>query len=213
MIVITRHSGSLLLVLALALTPGCSREPASEGTAAGQDKPALAQIEAEPAQQAAPAQPAAGAPEPGQASTLSPEARTAVDDALAAYEQLRAQLAADKTESVTEMATQLERAATRAAAVIPAPLQARAQAVASSALRLKDTAGKNADEIRSSFGEVSRAVVALISAEPALAQGRHVFECPMAQGYQKWVQKDETIANPYMGTRMLACGVKSGWSE
>jgi hypothetical protein len=33
----------------------------------------------------------------------------------------------------------------------------------------------------------------------------------MAQGYQKWVQRTETIENPYMGQSMLACGSKATW--
>ena len=48
-------------------------------------------------------------------------------------------------------------------------------------------------------------------AEPSHKKGRYVFYCPMVKGYQKWVQVDKKISNPYMGTRMLECGAKSDW--
>ena len=67
------------------------------------------------------------------------------------------------------------------------------------------------DAVRKAFGEVSRSVVALLAAEPSLREGLNIFECSMAQGYQKWVQKTETIENPYMGSQMLACGTKATW--
>lgn len=30
----------------------------------------------------------------------------------------------------------------------------------------------------------------------------------MAQGYKKWVQVDEGVANPYMGSDMRRCGTE-----
>ena len=61
------------------------------------------------------------------------------------------------------------------------------------------------------FGEVSRAFVALLRAAPALQAGRHLFHCPMAQGFPKWVQTTEKMANPYMGKAMLECGSERPW--
>jgi threonine/homoserine/homoserine lactone efflux protein len=34
----------------------------------------------------------------------------------------------------------------------------------------------------------------------------HVFECPMAKGYKRWVQPTDELENPYMGQEMLTCG-------
>ena len=73
-------------------------------------------------------------------------------------------------------------------------------------------AGGGADDQRREFGALSRAVVTLLSEHEALAHGRYVFQCPMAQGYQKWVQTAEELENPYMGGRMLRCGSSSDWS-
>jgi Cu(I)/Ag(I) efflux system membrane fusion protein len=78
------------------------------------------------------------------------------------------------------------------------------------ATRLK--AGGSADDQRRTFGDLSRAVVSLLSEHSTLARGRYVFQCPMAQGYQKWVQTGERLENPYMGGRMLRCGSSSEWS-
>jgi Cu(I)/Ag(I) efflux system membrane fusion protein len=59
---------------------------------------------------------------------------------------------------------------------------------------------------RLAFGELSRGLVAVIAADPALQAGRFLFECPMAAGYQRWIQTSATMMNPYMGKRMLECG-------
>ena len=65
--------------------------------------------------------------------------------------------------------------------------------------------------LRREFGDVSRHVVALLTAEASLARGLHVFECPMAEGYGRWVQPSADISNPYMGTRMPACGTETSF--
>ncbi len=61
-------------------------------------------------------------------------------------------------------------------------------------------------QARSAFGDLSRALVALSSADPRLQEGMHIFECPMEKGYNKWLQPTEELANPYMGRSMLQCG-------
>ncbi len=64
---------------------------------------------------------------------------------------------------------------------------------------------------RLSYGELSRAMVTLASRVPALREGRHVFMCPMAKGYQKWLQKEPSLRNPYFGAKMLTCGENGDW--
>lgn len=136
---------------------------------------------------------------------LSAAAAGKVEQALASYENIRAKLAKDDL-AIAEDATTLEASATAASALTSADGQAVLSALATAAKALKRMSTSDADALRKSFGEVSRHVVALITAVPALAQGRFVFSCPMAQGFEKWVQTKPQIDNPYMGKKMLTCG-------
>jgi hypothetical protein len=116
---------------------------------------------------------------------------------------MRAKLAADDLAGAKAQATAIADAATKASADAGAAskglldLAASARAVGSAA----DIAAA-----RLSFGELSKNVVALIVGTPGLRNGRHLFLCPMATGYQKWVQTSATLENPYWGKRMLTCG-------
>lgn len=67
------------------------------------------------------------------------------------------------------------------------------------------------DEARLQLGELNRALFHLGSHAEGLREGYHVFRCPMAPGFPLWFQKDESIANPYMGASMPTCGVRSKW--
>ena len=51
----------------------------------------------------------------------------------------------------------------------------------------------------------------MISENATMQEGRYAFECPMAKGYQKWVQTTPNLQNPYFGSEMLSCGVSIGW--
>lgn len=145
-------------------------------------------------------------------STAAPAVEGAsVDAVLGAYESIRALLARDETAGVAEKAGSLETAARGAAGRSSGHVGARLVALANAAGTLKGKA-ESLGEARKAFGEVSKQVVALISADPALQKGRHVFECPMAKGYKKWVQTKGEIENPYMGKEMLECGSESDWS-
>jgi hypothetical protein len=144
-------------------------------------------------------------------SALSPEAKSAADEVLNAYESLRAQLAADAVAEVPPLAERLERAATDLARTAPASLQPHAVALRASTRLLRET--QELEKLRTGFGEVSRQLVSILVIEPSLRRGRHVFECPMAQGYKKWIQAGGKLANPYMGKAMLECGAESGWSS
>ena len=119
------------------------------------------------------------------------------DGVLAAYEKVRFQLADDAGAGLAarELAAQ---AKTAGLAELAASADTLAQA-------------PSLDQARDAFGAVSKQVVALIATNPDLARGRHVFECPMVKGYNKWVQVSDDMANPYMGKAMLACGGESTW--
>ena len=126
-----------------------------------------------------------------------PAAASPYDGVLAAYEKVRVQLAADAGAGLAarELAAQAKAAGL-------ADLAASAGTLAQTATM---------DEARTAFATVSQHVVALIATNPDLARGRHVFECPMVKGYNKWVQVSQDMANPYMGKAMLACGGASTW--
>ena len=152
--------------------------------------------------------PAAEKPTSAQ-SALSAEVATRIQTSLADYESRRAALAADRLGDVAGIAARLESSANAAKQGAPAQVTTRLGEMASAAASLKS--GKSADDARHTFGDLSRAVVSLLSQNTTLAQGRFVFRCPMAPGYQKWVQTGERLENPYMGGRMLRCGSASKW--
>lgn len=145
---------------------------------------------------------------------LAPEVLRHTEQLLASYENVRARLANDDVTGLGDDLQKLETAATQAAsaATSAAAAQAALRSIAGAAKTLRDVNKSNADEVRRTFGELSRHLVALLVLAPRLQSGRFVFQCPMAQGYQKWVQTKSQVNNPYMGTRMLTCGSASDWS-
>ena len=152
------------------------------------------------------ARPADPVPVTEQAPTsesVAPQARAV----LAAYERVRAQLAADELKGAQDAARELDTSAQSAASSAPSNLHF--SAIAGAAAKL--AASPDIKAARASFGEVSQHVVALLASDKSLAEGHHVFECPMVAGYNKWVQPSQDLQNPYMGKRMLTCGGASSW--
>lgn len=139
------------------------------------------------------------------------ESRAAADAraALASYESLRASLAKDAVAATTGEAASLEKSARSMSAAASGEAGQKWSRVADAAKRLHDMPKDNADAVRKAFGEVSQHLLAILAADRSLAEGLHVFECPMAQGYKKWAQPAAKISNPYMGTRMPECGSES----
>ncbi len=147
---------------------------------------------------------------PAVAPILSSAATAAdIERVLSAYEEARVALARDDMASAVASATAIEKASSEAAA--SSPEGPRLQRIASAAQKMKSAPTSAPDEVRRAFGGVSEGVVELVAADTALRAKLHVFECPMAQGYKKWVQMDEKVANPYMGTEMIECGSKAAW--
>jgi hypothetical protein len=158
----------------------------------------------------------APSPQPAVAPSPEPAAVEAKPNApkhpvLDAYEQVRAQLARDAIAEGIAGGKAIGTAASEAQASATEALKPKLEAVTKAATAFAAMPADDANAARKAFGEVSRATVALVNAEPTLKEGRHVFECPMAQGYEKWVQVSDEIENPYMGTEMLACGGKTTW--
>lgn len=73
-------------------------------------------------------------------------------------------------------------------------------------------AARNVVDARKAFGDVSKALIALVEANEKRKKGKvelptlHLFECSMASPYGRWLQDDRAISNPYMGSRMPRCG-------
>ncbi len=145
------------------------------------------------------------------ADTSAKDASARLETVLSSYETVRAELSRDEIDKTTTSAGALERAAGDAGAVAPPKLQPALAKLGEAAKRLKDMPKTDNDAVRREFGQVSEALVQLLSAEPSLRSRRYLYECPMAQGYKKWVQTAETVSNPYMGQQMPRCGTASQW--
>ncbi|HEX2163962.1 MAG TPA: efflux RND transporter periplasmic adaptor subunit, partial [Thermoanaerobaculia bacterium] len=68
---------------------------------------------------------------------------------------------------------------------------------------------------RQAFGEVSRFVMPLVGADPALVAELELWPylCPMVEdGFGEWFQPGDEMANPYMGEEMLTCGTSDDWA-
>lgn len=141
------------------------------------------------------------------AFTFNDGAKQALEVAFAGYEQLRAALARDELRAVPEvapaLAATLEEALTRDPAT-PASLKQALEASIAAAKKLPLEADLEA--ARRLFGEVSQGLVQAAMEDPRVAAGWSLFECPMADGYKRWLQPEAQMANPYMGRRMLKCG-------
>ena len=133
--------------------------------------------------------------------------------ALGVYEEVRGELATDRLEGVQVRASQLADALRlvldgRAglAREVPVVIE-EAVLIAESMVEVEDLAAARAE-----FGEMSRLVLLLAGYDPRLADGWHVFACPMAKTFGKWMQPTEALENPYMGQAMPACGFRTDWS-
>ncbi|WNZ63253.1 efflux RND transporter periplasmic adaptor subunit [Myxococcus sp. MxC21-1] len=132
--------------------------------------------------------------------------------AFESYEATRALLAQDTLEGLEARAGALKAALQQAAEATQGhgtPLTAWLQQGADGAAQL--ASAKDAEAARQHFARVSEALIALASADPRLQEGWHVFECPMVEGVNQWLQREPKLENPYMGRRMLACGTASEW--
>jgi len=144
-------------------------------------------------------------------SSLSAPARSSAVRVLSSYEDIRTTLARDAVAGVSASAEKLEAAASELAAASPASMKPHASALAAVARSLKSET--DIEKARVLFGDLSRQVISLLVIEPALREDLKIYECPMAQGYKKWVQPKPEIENPYMGKAMLQCGSASEWAS
>ncbi|KPK17351.1 MAG: hypothetical protein AMJ62_01475 [Myxococcales bacterium SG8_38] len=131
-----------------------------------------------------------------------------IDETLSAYEKISKALTEDDA-NVRADALDLARAAKAASATAPASLLRPLEELSAAAQRMGTLEADGLGEARAAFGDVSRAMISLLSAAPSLQEDLHVYECPMAKGYKKWVQREEGISNPYMGREMPKCGTEA----
>ena len=123
------------------------------------------------------------------------------------FEAIRADLAKDSAAGLAQSLERLKPAVEALTAAKHPQAQALATGIAALTASLpKDGAAIEVKAVRVAYGELARAVVAVIAADPALQAGRFLYECPMARGYKRWVELKPRMENPYMGSRMLECG-------
>ncbi len=153
----------------------------------------------------------AGAP---QTLALPPAGVDSLRGGMDAYARIRETLASDRTDGVVADARTLSEALRAALETLPkGPSEARemiARAVTSSDALARTS---SLEDARTAFGAASRDLLAVIARAPGLQAGWRVFQCPMADGHPRWMQRKETADNPYMGTKMLTCGDENAWSE
>jgi hypothetical protein len=154
---------------------------------------------------------AAAAPATSTADALAslPEASRAPFGAMmAAYDSIHAALAADKTDGVAEAAKAVSGAARVLQSGATEPSKMYYGAIATEADNLAADA-VDITKARQRFGELNKPMISLLVANPVLAKGRVVIECPMTKNYRKWLQTDEKVKNPHYGSTMLECGTVS----
>jgi hypothetical protein len=127
---------------------------------------------------------------------------------MAGYDSIHAALASDKTDGVAGGATAMAGAARLLGSSAAEPSKTFYLAVATEADNLAARAG-DITTARHQFGELNKAMISLMVANPELAKGRVVIECPMTKNYRKWLQTDEKVRNPHYGSTMLECGTVS----
>ena len=93
----------------------------------------------------------------------------------------------------------------------PDQLKPKLTEVATKAALLRQASKEDMEGARQLFGDLSRPVIDVLRSEPELSKDVYLFECPMAQDYPFWIQQKKGIENPYMGSKMLACGASVNW--
>lgn len=111
---------------------------------------------------------------------------------LAPYDQLRVRLAADDLDGAKAVAARLDG---HIGGLVDLSPETR-----------KIAAAGDLDAARAGFGELSHGVIRLLEDNPLLQTGFWLFRCPDAPGYQRWIQADGKLTNPYWGKKMLTCG-------
>lgn len=203
-----------IVVVTLMASMACDAQKSNAATPASEKAKAQAPSTTEAAAQKAPASQPSSKPAASQPESSAPPPEGSGDAAALAavmdqYEKMREALAADNHDAIPGLVKTMAEAATTAKTGAKGDVATQLDKLTAAAVKMAPE--KNTELQRKSFGDISRAAVSISLAVPALQSGKHIFHCPMAQGYPKWIQVQEEMANPYMGKRMLKCGTKSKW--
>ncbi|HMB54486.1 MAG TPA: efflux RND transporter periplasmic adaptor subunit, partial [Thermoanaerobaculia bacterium] len=196
---------SILLPLALAACGGGEETPS--GSTAGHDHGAGETSAAVAATAAADAWRLPAADYPAGTEQL-------LDTALATYDDVRGILAADSVDGLAPRARRLADALGAAAAAVEGgaaePFLSEARLAANGLVRGGEAGDLEA--ARLSFAELSRFLMPVVAADAGLVGDRIVYSCPMATGFNKWIQTSDEPANPYMGPDMATCRIEDDWA-
>lgn len=147
------------------------------------------------------------------AAELSAETRDELRAALGAYEQVRLLLSADTIEGLPDHASDLAASLRAARERGPAPgdplsKQLDDATAAAEALGQSPTI----DQARTTFGELSAHLIAVVATSSELRSGWYLFSCPMVpDGRNLWLQPSSELDNPFMGQSMATCGSSERW--
>ncbi len=143
---------------------------------------------------------------------LPAPALEALRRAFEATERVRTELAFDRLDGVAVPAREAAQAIRAAEVALPGAGSEVADCLGQGAAAAESlAAATDIEAARLAYGELNRFLIALAAADPRLQEGWHVFRCPMAKGFKKWLQKSPTLENPYMGQKMSTCGGSSTW--
>ena len=68
-------------------------------------------------------------------------------------------------------------------------------------------------EQRRRFSILAEGALRIIKRDTVISRDWQLYKCTMVDYFPYWSQpKAEKMANPYMGTQMLQCGVKKAWT-
>jgi hypothetical protein len=132
---------------------------------------------------------------PAATTKANPTSTTLPASVVDPYLEIQTALAQDRMDDVKPHAGEIATAATA--------LGEPAVKIDTAAVQLASATG--IDDARKKFGLLSDAVVAYMDSQHVAAPaGVRKAYCPMAQ--KPWLQKGDTLANPYYGTSMPTCG-------
>lgn len=140
---------------------------------------------------------------------FTPEAAQHLRAALSQYDAARSLLVQDRLEGLPGAAERIAQSLTaaRAASAAPPPQVTLLGRGVEEARALG--AATTLENARARFAELSRTLLEAAASTSALQAEVHAFQCPMAEGFDKWLQLSPKLENPYMGQRMVACGTKA----
>jgi Cu(I)/Ag(I) efflux system membrane fusion protein len=133
--------------------------------------------------------------------------------AMDAADRVRALLAQDRDARLPDEARALAEALRAAASALEGDGEAAGHARTAAAAAERVASAATIEDARTAFAEQSAALIAVVGRDARLRDGWYVFQCPMFENQARWLARTPAVENPYMGTRMLACGSQVGWGD